>query len=264
MSGLPLADKHVLVTRAKHQARALSAQIEALGGTAVELPLLAFVKADDQQAVRQAMQKLANYDWLILTSSNGVQFFLDSVREYGDLAVLSQLKIAVIGEKTERTLESYGFKASVIPNQYVAEQLAETFIPHVKQSERVLVAKGNLARPVLVDELQKAGISVAELVTYETIVPTEIQERLLALLAEKKFDILTFTSPSTVNHLLDTLEGTSYAEEIKRMKTAGIGPITEKALRRHEFTNYVVPASTYTIEGMLEALVDSLKEDTNG
>ncbi|HHY21308.1 MAG TPA: porphobilinogen synthase [Bacilli bacterium] len=261
MNGSPLAGKTVLVTRAKHQAQELSAQIQALGGTAVELPLLAFVKASEQTAVLQAVKRLAEYDWLILTSSNGVQFFIDAVKEYGELSTLSKLKIAVIGEKTERTLESYGFKASVIPNQYVAEELAETFIPYVKKSERVLVAKGNLARPVLVAELKKVGIAVDELITYETIVPTEIQEKLIALLAEKKLDFLTFTSPSTVNHLLDILKGTPFAEEIKQMKTAGIGPITEKALQKHTFTNYVVPNVTYTIEGMLQALVDSLKED---
>lgn len=264
MNGAPLVGKNVLVTRAKHQAHELSAQIQALGGIAVELPLLSFVEASDQIAVIQAVRRLADYDWLILTSSNGVQFFLDAIKENGDLSQLSRLKIAVIGEKTERRLESYGFHAAVIPNQYVAEELAETFIPYVKQSEKVLVAKGNLARPVLVTELQKAGILVDELVTYETTAPKKTKNKLLSLLADSKLDILTFTSPSTVNHFLDILAGTPYEENIKQMKIAGIGPITEQALQKHEFTNYVVPNVTYTIEGMLEALVESLKEDTNG
>src|SRR5580704_15457624 len=69
----PLRKVRILVGRARHQASALSAQLRKLGAQVLEIPFIEIRQPRSYQPLDSALKNLATYDWLILTSVNGVE-----------------------------------------------------------------------------------------------------------------------------------------------------------------------------------------------
>src|ERR1700759_461845 len=74
---LPLAGCRVLVSRAKQQAGALSSALRELGCEVIEIPFIEIRAPRSYQPLDAALRNLAQYDWLILTSVNGVDALFD-------------------------------------------------------------------------------------------------------------------------------------------------------------------------------------------
>src|SRR5438045_9009202 len=72
-SGKPLHQVRVLVGRARHQAGALSRELRKLGATVLEIPFIEIHPPRSFKPLDKALQNLDTYDWLILTSANGVE-----------------------------------------------------------------------------------------------------------------------------------------------------------------------------------------------
>src|SRR5438128_11738031 len=70
---LPLSGVRVLVGRARHQASALSFALRELGAEVIEIPFIEIRKPRSFHPLDSALKKLDIYDWLILTSVNGVE-----------------------------------------------------------------------------------------------------------------------------------------------------------------------------------------------
>ena len=69
----PLRGIRVLVGRARHQAGSLSAELRARGARVLEIPFIEIRRPRSFQPLDSALNNLATYDWLILTSVNGVE-----------------------------------------------------------------------------------------------------------------------------------------------------------------------------------------------
>ena len=110
-----LRGKRVLVTRAKGQNAAMMAQLADLGAIPVEFPTLTFTLPDDLRPLDEAIAALNGYDWLIFTSTNGVDFFLTRLQQReGSIETLKAHRIAAIGPATWREIVSFGVKAASI------------------------------------------------------------------------------------------------------------------------------------------------------
>ncbi len=72
-SGKPLHGIRVLVGRARHQAGALSKELRKLGADVLEIPFIEIRNPRSFRPLDTALKNLASYDWLILTSVNGVE-----------------------------------------------------------------------------------------------------------------------------------------------------------------------------------------------
>ena len=63
----------MLVGRARQQASALSAELRGLGADVIEIPFIEIRTAAFLRPLDSALKKISEYDWLILTSVNGVE-----------------------------------------------------------------------------------------------------------------------------------------------------------------------------------------------
>ncbi len=87
----------VLVSRAKKQAGVLSFALRDLGCEVIEIPFIEIRKPKSYQPLDTALGKLATYDWLILTSVNGVEALFERMgKKKLDTSALARLKIAAI------------------------------------------------------------------------------------------------------------------------------------------------------------------------
>jgi uroporphyrinogen-III synthase len=265
-SDLSLAGCRILVSRAKKQAGALSSALRELGSSVIEIPFIDIRKPRSYQPLDEALENIDNYDWLILTSVNGVEALFDRMQKRRlTLSSLAATKIAAIGPATRRAIEERGVKVDVTPKEYVAESVVWALHRRVK-GKRVLLVRAKIARDVIPRELRKAGAQVDVMEAYETVVPESSRRRLRAALASDKHKphAITFTSSSTVKNFVGLLGLRGARAALKKTAqrrgtySASIGPVTSATLR--EFNLPVdIEAAEYTVPGLVEAIVKESK-----
>ena len=159
-SAKPLASTLVLVGRARHQAGSLSAELRKLGADVLEIPFIEIRKPRSFHPLDTALKNLASYDWLILTSVNGVEAMWE---RFGKLRLtkksLANLEIAAIGPATRKAIEKRGGRVNVVPKEYVAESVVKSLRRRVK-GKRILLVRAKVARDVIPNELREAGAHV--------------------------------------------------------------------------------------------------------
>ncbi len=249
-----MLEKKVLVPRGKGQAKSFSQLVERYGGIPVEIPLIAFRPIEKNHRLQDCLEALDTYDWIIFTSNVTVETFFS----FYDREVTALPKIAVIGKKTAEVLREKGIHAAFIPSAYVAEVFVSEFLPVVDADARVLLPKGNLAREYIASSLMDAGAQVDEVVIYETYLPEESRERLAQMLDNNELDILTFTSPSTVDHLMEVVREFGLEEKLEKCIIGCIGPVTEKKLLEYGLPVHASPEE-YTVKDMIKSTIAFLE-----
>jgi uroporphyrinogen-III synthase len=213
------------------------------------------------------LKNLQSYDWLILTSVNGVEAMWERLRKLRiQNRSLRRLKIAAIGPATRKAIETRGAKVSVVPKEYVAESVVKSLRKQVK-GKRVLLVRAKIARDVIPRELRRAGAQIDVIEAYETVVPKTSRSRLRAALknAKNRPDVIAFTSSSTVRNFVSLLGAAGGGSSRRRRRgylegitLASIGPVTSASLRELHL-GVDVEARQYTIPGLIRAIVASTR-----
>jgi len=256
--GTPLAGVCVLVGRARHQASALSAGLKALGAEVIEIPFIEIRPPRSYKRLDSALKRIDEYDWLILTSVNGVEALASRIKKLKiKPEKLPSVRVAAIGPSTREGAEKFGLKVAIVPKQYVAESVVESLRGKV-EGKRVLLARAKVARDVIPRELRKMGAKVDVVEAYETVVPALSRTKLRSLMSDPKLrpSVVTFTSSSTVRNFVALLGGRgrrSY-EKLEGIQMASIGPITSATLRELGLP-MDIEAGEYTIPGLIRAIV---------
>jgi len=262
-----LSGVRVLVGRARHQASKLSSGLRDLGAEVVEIPFIEIRKPRSYKPFDSALKNLSEYDWLILTSVNGVEAVWERMRKLRlGKKLLRHLQIAAIGPATRQAIEQHGVKVDIVPKEYVAESVVTSLRRRVK-GKRVLLARARVARDVIPRELRKLGAQVDVVEAYETVVPESSQRQLQRALKSPKLrpDVITFTSSSTVKNFVELLGKRSGREPALSLpkgrprhtdgvRLASIGPVTSSTLLGLGL-RVDIEARKYTIPGLIEAIV---------
>ncbi|MFS0727350.1 uroporphyrinogen-III C-methyltransferase [Paenibacillus sp. 1P07SE] len=257
----PLFGTRVLVTRARAQASGLADRIEELGGEPVEYPVIEIRQSADPDtaaAIHEAVRTAESFDWLIFTSSNGVDYFFRWLREMRvDIRRFHRARLAAVGPGTARAIEAYGLIADELPQTYQAEGLLAALQGLLQPGQRALLPRGNLARGVLPQELRQAGVEAVDIPVYETVLAqSSDDEEVLRQLREKEIDIVTFTSSSTVTNLMQRLRQqgvSSPAALLQGIAAACIGPLTAATAREAGLEVRIEPEEA-TVEALLSAI----------
>ncbi|PYV49184.1 MAG: HemD protein, partial [Acidobacteria bacterium] len=165
---MPLSGLRVLVGRARHQASTLSSGLKVLGAEVIEISFIEIRKPQSYKPLDAALKKLNQYDWLILTSVNGVEALANRMKKLRiNPAAFHRLKVAAIGPATRKQIEALGLKVAVVPRRYIAESVVESLRGKV-EGNRVLLARAKVARDVIPRDLRKMGAKVDVVEAYET------------------------------------------------------------------------------------------------
>lgn len=253
----PLSGWRILVSRAKKQAGALTDTLREQGAVVLEIPFIEIRPPRSYKALNDALKLVSEYEWLILTSVNGVEAFFERMKKLNvPKRTLSHLRIVAIGPATKAAIEREGLKVEVTPKEYVAESVVEVLNGKVRD-KRVLLCRAKIARDVIPRELKKMGAYVDVVEAYETVIPQSSRVKLRAVLrdARKRPHAITFTSSSTVKNYVSLLGIRSGKSKlVAGVLNASIGPVTSNTLRQHELS-VDLQAQTYTIPGLVEAIV---------
>jgi uroporphyrinogen-III synthase len=266
----PLSGVRILVGRARHQAGALSRELRTLGAEVLEIPFIEIRKPRSFKPLDNALKNLDSYDWLILTSVNGVEAMWERLATLRlTRRNLKHLRVAAIGPATKKAVEQRGIEVDVVPKEYVAESVVRSLRRRVK-GKRVLLVRAKVARDVIPRELRHAGADVDVVEAYETIVPRTSGNRLCAALEHpaRRPHVITFTSSSTVRNFVALLGSTAASQppqafrgqecprhmSLEGILLASIGPITSVTLRELNLP-VNIQAKQFTIPGLVKAIV---------
>lgn len=250
----PLFGCTIVITRSRHQSSRLRIRLAEAGAEVIEAPTIVIRPTDDIAHLHKVIRTLDDYDWLVLTSVNGV----DSLaRRFADLDVdarhLAGVRVAAIGPATSAALRhGLGVRVDLEPPRFVAESLAEVLITEGVRGCRICLWRAKVARPVLPRLLRQAGAEVDEIAVYETHVADTLPEQVKTALGDGRADWVTFTSSSTVRNMVELL-GTD-RDVLERVKIASIGPVTSQTIREFGYRP-TVEAERSDIEGLTTAII---------
>ncbi len=253
----PLFGRRVVVTRARTQAGELARELEALGAEVFEFPTIEIRHPTDFAPLDEAIRDLDSFDWIIFTSVNGVEAFVERLRHHGlDLRALPRrAKVAAIGPATAQRVEEAGLRVDVTPEEYRAEALIEALEGDSLEGKRILIPRAKVAREILPEKLREAGAEVVVPPAYESVPSSEGKARLERLLEDGEIDCVTFTASSTVENFVRAFGEEDATRLLSRTRVACIGPITAETARDHGI-RVDVEAGEYTILGLVDAVVD--------
>lgn len=235
----PLSDTSVVITRSIAQNESFRRLLEARDATVVEVPLIAIEEPDDDGRERdEVLQRLHEFDWLVVTSPNGadrVAPFLSAAQAAGDAVALPM--IAAVGDATARSL---GTTVSLIATPARAEVLVESF---PDGAGKVLLVQGNLSDSLLSVGLSSKGWTVEQVIAYRTVQlrpPAEAIENALSA------DVLFLASGSAASAWFDTF-GTQTPPVV-----VAIGPSTAKVA-----SNLGIDVTAIAPDQSLESMIET-------
>ena len=249
----PLFGKGIVITRPERQADDLAVKLLAEGAHPISFPTIKIVPPEDWREFDCAIDKLSTYNWLIFTSANGVLFFFERLRKKNkDIRDLKGINICCIGPATARQIEDKGIKVDLVPKQFIAEGILESFAAMSLKGSKILLPRASKARDIIPEGLKKLGASVDVVATYRTINPGRKKEELAAMIYDGKVDVITFTSSSTVTNFVEIM-GCDFKLPAN-INVACIGPVTANTAKKAGF-KIDINQEEYTMAGLVQSLI---------
>ena len=256
---LPLFGKTIVITRAREQSESFTQLLMEKGAEPYSFPVIQTVPPEDWGPLDTALANLGKYDGLIFTSVNGVNFFLQRLKQKGkDIRELKGVRIFAIGPKTAQAVRDLGICVDVVPEKFVAESLLESLGKEDVKGKHYLLPRAQVAREILPHTLRDLGAEIDVAPAYQTILPVTLKDDLHKKLKDGNIDAITFTSSSTVQNFINIL-GDDLTPLLNKTTIACIGPVTAKTAESMGLKVDIIPED-YTIEALTQAIENHFKK----
>lgn len=244
------------VTRPDESAGGLAAALSARGAVVYEHSAIRLAPPEDPGPLAEAARRLADYDWVLFTSANGVRHFARALAEAGGQPA-SAPRVACVGPATAAAARKAGFPPGLTAARHLSEGLVET----LKQAgsldgRRVLLPRSQAGSDVLPDALRALGADVDEVAAYRPVADARELAALARRVAAGEVDVVALASASAAS---------AYAEQVGAAEGGGpeggaagvlfacIGPVTAAAARASGLSP-LITAEEHTGAGLVAAL----------
>ncbi|MFR4986116.1 MAG: uroporphyrinogen-III C-methyltransferase [Lachnospirales bacterium] len=249
---LPLAYKRVLVTRPKDINSNFCDMLRDNGAEVIDLPTIKALPIQNNE-IKEVFNNL-DYDYIVFTSSKGVEQFFYNMKLYKkDIRDLFNKKIAVVGRTTKKFIEEKGIFVDIMPKSYSGKELGNELLKHLKNNDKVLLARAKDGSQDILDILKDKNIVVRDLALYET----KYEKANFINYTFEYDDIVTFTSASTVLGFINSVK--DYNLDYSKIKAVCIGKQTEKEAKKYNFKTFV--SNMATLDSLLEKVIEVAKKE---
>ena len=249
----PLFGKRVVVTRAREQASDLKRLLEEAGAQVLQFPTIEIAPPSSYDSLDRVIDAISDYQWLIFTSTNGVDAFFERLKHHGeDSRALAGVMVAAVGESTADDLRRHGVDPDLVPPKFQSTALLP-LLDADQKGIRTAVIRAAEGREDLIDDLRRRGGEVDLAVGYQTRKVTAAADEL------HDIDVVTFTSASTADNFFDVLPD---KKMIETAMLASIGPATSDAIRRHGRAPDV-EADSATVPALVAAILRACRDKTH-
>lgn len=254
----PLFGRRYVVTRSREQASRLGEGLRALGADVWELPSIRMVPLPLDPAMRQAMAGLPKIDWVVFSSANGVEHFMDRLVEAGrDARDLAGCRLAAVGASTADALARRGLRADLVPPTFDAEHLLKALLERRARTGRrrgVLLVRASAGREVLSEGLRQAKVPCKDLPVYRTLAQAPATQGLEEALRSGAISGVTFTSSSTLEQFRALFSARRWRSLAPAIRALCLGPITRRSAAAAGIVK-ILEAPSASIPALLESVV---------
>ncbi len=243
----------VLVTRPRERSEELCFLLEDEGAQVLHVPLLELRPPEDPRPLVAAAEAIQRYQWVVFASASAVEALLEALREAGTTQWLSQVRIAVVGPRTGRTVEGYGLTVAAEPPEGTGVALYEAMRGALGPEDEVLLPAAEEGRRELEDALREHGVRVTRVTAYRSQ-PAPLSPEARALLDASPPDVALFASPRTAETFLEA----AGRERLGTARLVAIGPTTATALTQLGLAVAAV-AERPTPEALVEATIRAIR-----
>ncbi len=250
----PLHGRQVILLRGGRGAQRARRWLEDWGAEVQIWPVSRLSDPDTYEPVDQAIRRIARYDWIIFTSGEAAERWLERMQKLGQDIRQMRAKIATVGPETAAQLREHGLVADLMPSRdFSQEGLAEAFREVPLRGSTVLFPGGQLTRDFLSDELRGRGALVDNIVLYRNQ-PVPLSLSLRQAIRTESADAMLVTAASQCEYLMDqlTMEDRRHLE---RIPVFSIGPLTTRTLQ-----HYGIEPADEAVEPSLRLLVECVRD----
>jgi uroporphyrinogen-III synthase len=255
-----LKNKIFISTRPKNSSGELAKFLAQEGATLLEFPLIEIKTLPLYEDEKAFFYRLEKFQWIIFTSPNGVTHFFENLKTLtGSTYLPETLRIGVIGEKTERIVQSFGYAASFVNPGSTADDFSGPFYRSIQNTPtrpNILLPLGNLARTIIQEQLKDVA-NCTRINVYKTEIPENFDENIVRQIKKDQYDMLIFTSPSGIRNFVQVLP----ASRGKNIRMACIGPVTYREARENGFKPLVV-AEISSAAGIVDSILNYYISET--
>ncbi|MBT8398419.1 MAG: uroporphyrinogen-III C-methyltransferase [Gemmatimonadetes bacterium] len=246
----PLFGTSVLVAGSRQTASNLRGKLSVLGAEVLTQPAIRIVEPEDWEPADAVLEKVGEYDWIVFTSGNGVDGFMNRILHSGrDARALGGARIAALGKGTAERLRNYHLFPDLAPDKVDPSALAQDLMDSARDGA-FLMARAAGDRPVLAEELEELGAGVDQVPVYRTVDVDEPNQDVADALKAGEIHWITVTSSPTARSLVRL-----YGEALRSAKIVSISPLTTATLKELGY-DPVFEARPHTVDGMVSALVE--------
>jgi uroporphyrinogen III methyltransferase/synthase len=255
--GLPLFGRRIVVTRPREQISQQAGALETLGAQVIEHPAIDIVPPDDYKEMDEAISRLSSFDFVFFTSINGVKHFFQRLYTLGhDARKLAGCRVGVIGPGTGKSLEPYGISPDFMPGRYTSAEFARALVDQFTEvkGKTALLPRADIAPDYLLKDLEKAGMTVKEIIAYRTVTASDEIDKLKDAFEGREIHAVTFASSSAAQSFIDSMGADFLKAHKGKSRFVSIGPVTTQTLSEAGFPPDA-EAKEHTIPGLTEALM---------
>ena len=252
----PLAHHGVAITRCEPgppETGPLARRLEARGARVVRWAAMRLSPPADPKPLERALARLAEYDWLVVTSAPGAAAVTARVETRPE-----RLRVAAVGPATAAELEAAGWTVDLVGPGPGAEALARALGECGIAGARVLFPASSLAREALGEALTGLDVQLDRVEAYRTVPVRLDVGACFAQLDAGAVDAVTFASPSAVDGLAQSFGRDELPAILGRVAVASIGPTTSAALAALGRPADAEAASP-SLDGLVDAVVRALE-----
>ena len=223
--------------------------LEGYGAKVIVCPTIEVREPDNYERLDEALDHLYGYDWLIFTSTNGVEYFLRHLkdREF-QVSDLDEIKVCAIGQRTADKLHDAHVHVDLVPSQSTAEGVFQALSEFAGGDAHLhglnfLLPRAAVGRDHLPKALEQAGARIDVVTTYQTVLPENFDRGKLAAMLAGSGDCIAFTSPSTIKNLAKLFDTQDLGTVLSGVVIACIGTVTAAAAVEYGLKVDIQPAN---------------------
>jgi len=272
MTEQPLQGRTIAISESR-ELDVFASLLERRGAQVLRCPLIDIRDAPDPAPVLDWLRGFCagSCDDLILFTGEGLRRLLGLIeRDAPELreafaAALARVRKIARGPKPGRVLRELGLKPDLLAEPATTAGVIALLRGQVLQGRRVGVQLyGTEPNLPLMDFLREAGAEVSTVAPYiyaDALADAAVLE-LIARLAQGGIDALAFTSMQQVERLFRVAEAAGRQADLmqglRSTLLAAVGPVIAELLAERGLTVQVVPADSWYMKPLTQALVDRL------
>ena len=246
---MPLQGCKVLVTRPAGLVSTMSARLRTLGAEVLDIPAIATVPIEGNDALDEALRRIESYDWIVLTSPSGVKVFFDELAARDvDVRRMANARFAALGAGTARELRLHGIRADLVPKGATGEALGKALADQAEPGARILIPRAAIGNRELVDAL--SNCEVDDVATYDTVPLRQELVDVAGQFEDGKIFCVAFTSSSGVRAFAQANPNLDMA----KVRAACIGEKTRATAAQLGMPTWT--SSDATMDALADLIVD--------